>query len=56
VEILRNRVNRNLDRLPLSDEERREVVQEARLAFRLDTLLCDALARESLGVSSSNLG
>lgn len=53
LDFLRIRVNRNLDRLPLSDEDRREMVQEARLAFRLDTLLCDALARESLGLVSS---
>jgi heme oxygenase len=53
LDFLRSRVNRNLDRLPLSDEQRRELVQEARLAFRLDTLLCDALARESLGLVHS---
>jgi heme oxygenase len=53
LDFLRSRVNRNLDRLPLSDEERRELVEEARLAFRLDTLLCDALARESLGMVRS---
>jgi heme oxygenase len=53
LDFLRGRVNRNLDRLPLSGEEKRELVQEARLAFRLDTLLCDALARESLGMVCS---
>ncbi|WP_224240891.1 biliverdin-producing heme oxygenase [Hyalangium gracile] len=56
LEALRLRANRSLDSLPLSAEAMREVVQEARLAFRLDTLLSDALARESLGVSSSTAG
>ncbi|WP_224363370.1 biliverdin-producing heme oxygenase [Hyalangium versicolor] len=55
LEPLRHRVNRYLDSLPLSQEEMREVVQEARLAFRLDTLLSDALARESLGVGVSRV-
>jgi heme oxygenase (biliverdin-producing, ferredoxin) len=53
LDALRHRANRSLDSLPLSETEMGEVVQEARLAFRLDTLLSDALARESLGVSSS---
>jgi heme oxygenase len=48
---LQVRVNRGLDALPLSEEGVREVVQEARLAFRLDTLLLDALARGSVGLA-----
>jgi heme oxygenase len=52
LDALRHRANRSLDSLPLSEQAVREVVQEARLAFRLDTLLSDALARESLGVSA----
>lgn len=56
LELLRHRVNGSLDRLPLSEGMEPEVVQEARLAFRLDTLLCDALARESLGMDVSCVG
>jgi heme oxygenase len=52
LDALRLRANRSLDGLPLSEEAMAELVQEARLAFRLDTLLSDALARESLGLSS----
>ena len=56
LDILCHRVNGHLDQLPLSEDGKAEVVQEARLAFRLDTLLCDALARESLGLSASSVG
>ncbi|WP_044185800.1 heme oxygenase (biliverdin-producing) [Hyalangium minutum] len=56
LELLRLRGNGNLDKLPLTEEGKSEVVQEARLAFRLDTLLSDALARESLGMEASRMG
>ena len=49
VEALRLRASRRLDSLPLTEEGVGALVQEARLAFRLDTLLADALARESFG-------
>lgn len=55
LEHLRHRVNGSLDKLPLTEEGKSELVQEARLAFRLDTLLCDALARESAGMDSSSV-
>lgn len=53
LEHLRHRVNGSLDKLPLTEEGKSELVQETRLAFRLDTLLCDALSRESVGMDSS---
>jgi heme oxygenase len=50
---LQLRVNRSLDALPLTEAGVREVVQEARLGFRLDTLLLDALARGAVGPALS---
>jgi len=55
LDILRHRVDGLLNRLPLTEEGKGEVVQEGRLALRLDTLLCDALARESLGLGAANV-
>lgn len=52
VDALRLRVLQSLDSLPLSEEEVRAMVKEARIAFRLDTLLFDALARSSLGLNT----
>lgn len=55
LDALRHRASRCLDNLPLSLKAMKEVVQEARLAFRLDTFLSDALAREALGGDSSQV-
>jgi heme oxygenase len=56
AEALQRRASWRLDALRLSEEGIAELVQEARLAFRLDTLLSDALARESLGLRPLGLG
>jgi heme oxygenase (biliverdin-producing, ferredoxin) len=56
LEIFQRRVTRNMDALNLSDEQMREVVQEARLAFRLEIQLSDALSRGALGLRSPELG
>lgn len=53
LDLLRHRVNGSLDTLALTEEGKSEVVQETRLAFRLDALLSDALTRESLGMDSA---
>ncbi|SES81660.1 heme oxygenase (biliverdin-producing) [Stigmatella erecta] len=56
LEIFQRRVSRNMDALNLSDDQMREVVQEARLAFRLEIQLSDALSRGALGLRSPDLG
>ena len=40
-----------LDEVVLGEEEAQEVVQEARLAFRIQGLICDELARDAPGLS-----
>jgi heme oxygenase (biliverdin-producing, ferredoxin) len=56
LEIFQRRVTRNMDALTLTEEQMREVVQEARLAFRLEIQLSDALSRGALGLRSPDLG
>lgn len=48
----RSRLHARLDELALSEGEVREVLQEARLAFRLQVLLCEDLARGMPGLCS----
>ncbi|ADO72248.1 heme oxygenase [Stigmatella aurantiaca DW4/3-1] len=56
LEIFQRRVNRNMDALNLTDDEMREVVQEARLAFRIEIQLSDALSRGALGMKGPGQG
>ncbi|AKQ64323.1 Heme oxygenase [Myxococcus hansupus] len=46
----RVRFHSRLDGLELDEDEAREVVQEARMAFRLHSLVCDELARGATGI------
>nr|WP_246357207.1 biliverdin-producing heme oxygenase [Pyxidicoccus fallax] len=47
----RVRLDSRIDGLELDEEEALEVVQEARMAFRLHALVCDELARGAPGIS-----
>ena len=47
----RVRLHSRIDGLELDDDEAREVVQEARMAFRLQALVCDELARGATGIA-----
>lgn len=49
---LRVRLNCRIDGLELEEDEAREIVQEARMAFRLQALVCDELARGATGIST----
>ncbi|WP_338864287.1 biliverdin-producing heme oxygenase [Myxococcus stipitatus] len=40
-----------IDGLELEEDEAREIIQEARMAFRLHSLICDELARGATGLS-----
>ncbi|WIG99298.1 biliverdin-producing heme oxygenase [Myxococcus sp. SDU36] len=48
----RVRFHSRLDGLELDEDEAREVVQEARMAFRLHALVCDELARGATGIAA----
>lgn len=51
LEAFRVRFLSRLDGLELDADEVRELVQEARMAFRLHTLVCDELARGAPGIA-----
>ncbi|MFP2898915.1 heme oxygenase (biliverdin-producing) [Corallococcus sp. 4LFB] len=46
------RLTARLDEVPLTEGEAQEVVQEARLAFRIQALICDELARDAPGLEA----
>ncbi|QDE85238.1 heme oxygenase (biliverdin-producing) [Myxococcus xanthus] len=48
----RVRFHSRIDGLELDEDEAREVVQEARMAFRLHALVCDELARGATGIAA----
>ncbi|WP_426754153.1 heme oxygenase (biliverdin-producing) [Myxococcus sp. Y35] len=48
----RVRFHSRIDGLELDEDEAREVVQEARMAFRLHALVCDELARGATGMAA----
>ncbi|AGC47538.1 heme oxygenase [Myxococcus stipitatus DSM 14675] len=47
----RVRLHSRIDGLELEEDEAREIIQEARMAFRLQSLICDELARGATGLS-----
>ncbi|MCP3103287.1 biliverdin-producing heme oxygenase [Myxococcus sp. K15C18031901] len=52
----RVRLHSRIDGLELEEDEAREIVQEARMAFRLHALVCDELARGATGIAASGPG
>nr|WP_242588622.1 biliverdin-producing heme oxygenase [Corallococcus macrosporus] len=46
------RLTARLDEVTLTEGEAQEVVQEARLAFRIQALICDELARDAPGLDA----
>ncbi|MFY2564415.1 heme oxygenase (biliverdin-producing) [Corallococcus terminator] len=49
----RVRLHSRIDGLELEEDEAREIIQEARMAFRLQALVCDELARGATGITSA---
>ncbi|QSQ23958.1 biliverdin-producing heme oxygenase [Pyxidicoccus parkwayensis] len=52
----RVRLHSRIDGLELDADEMREVIQEARMAFRLHALVCDELARGAPGITARSTG
>ncbi|MCK8497185.1 heme oxygenase (biliverdin-producing) [Myxococcus fulvus] len=53
---LRVRLHSRIDGLELEEDEAREIIQEARMAFRIQALVCDELARGATGISPPSGG